>query len=355
MRVLHINTEKGWRGGERQTILTLAGLRERRVAAALIAQPGSPLFEGAVENRIPVCPLRMRGPLDVVAAWRLSVIARTKGVEVMHLQTAHAAALALLACLFRCKAKKVVSRRVDFPIRSAWKYNRFDAVAAISKAVRDVLISRGVVEEILRVIPSGIPVAVEKPADTESFRRETAKGARFLVASVGRLAAHKGHRYLIEALPRALAREPSITVAIIGDGELRTELERRARELDLAERVVFTGFRHDVLEIMWSLDLLVMPSLSEGLCTTLLDAMVRGVPIVATTVGGMPEVLDGGRFGLLAPPADPNALADAIVAALHDDAARKAMTNGADRWVRDNYSADVMVEKTLELYQNLVS
>ena len=359
MRVLHVNTERGWRGGERQTLLTVRGLLERGVWAGLVAQPGCPLYSAAAERGVIVHPLRIRGGFDPLAALRLARIVRDSGAGLLHLQTAHAGNLALLARLFGARPLLVASRRVDFRVKSAWKYNRFDAVAAVSEAIRRILIEGGVEGERIRVIRDGIPVDVRRPPSVDALRRELAEEGEGdeeggpLVGAVGHLTAHKGHRHLLEALPAILEQRPRLKLALIGDGELRGALERQARELGVAGRVVFAGFRADALDLLWALDLLVLPSVEEGLCTTLLDAMLRGVPIVASAAGGIPEALDDGRFGRLVPPGHPQALAEAVVAVLADEAGRRAMTEGAGEWVRRRFGADAMVDATLNLYREL--
>ena len=155
-------------------------------------------------------------------------------------------------------------------------------------------------------------------------------------------------------MPSILAREPSLILAIIGDGELRGELEWQASELGIADHVLFTGFREDALDLLCAFDLLVMPSVLEGLCTTLFDAMLRGVPIVASDTGGIPEAINGGRFGALVPPGDAPALADRVVAILRDEASRRVMTDGAVEWVRERFSVDAMAGATLDLYRELL-
>jgi glycosyltransferase involved in cell wall biosynthesis len=354
MRVLHVNTERGWRGGERQTLLTVEGLARRGVDVAIVARQGGMLAEAAERAGVRVFPLKMRGAADPLAALRLARIARRFGAEILHLQTAHAVSLARLGRLFGLRGKLAASRRVDFPITRAWKYNRLDAIAAISGKIKEVLIKGGVKEGLIRVVPSGVPVEVERPANVEALRRELADDSPVLIGTIGHLADHKGHRYLLEAMPRIVAREPSIRLAIIGDGELRGALESQASELGVADHILFTGFRGDAMDLLWALDLLVLPSVLEGLCTTLFDAMLRGVPIIASDTGGIPEALDNGRFGALVPPADPRALADRIVSILRDSSARRAMTDGAADWVRSRYSVDKMVESTLELYRGLL-
>ncbi|HUX08142.1 MAG TPA: glycosyltransferase [Acidobacteriota bacterium] len=354
MRVLHVNTELGWRGGERQTLLTLQGLTSRGVETALAAQLGGRLAEVAESLGIEVFPLKMRGGADPLAAFKLARVARRFGANALHLQTAHAASLALLARVFGLKARLVASRRVDFPITRAWKYNRMDIIAAISGKIRDVLVEGGVEAKRIRIVPSGVPTDVRIPPNLEALRRELAEYAPIVIGTVGHLADHKGHRVLLDALPGIITREPSLRLVIVGDGELRGALERQASDLGIADHVLFAGFREDALDLIWAFDLFVLPSLLEGLCTTLFDVMLRGVPIVGSDTGGIPEALDNGRYGALVPPGDPRALADRVLAILRDDAAKKAMTDGAAEWVRERYSVDAMVDSTVGLYREVL-
>lgn len=355
MKILHVNTELNWRGGERQTLLTLSGLKRYGIWAGLVARPGSAIVEAAAEEKIPVFPLAMRGPMDLIAARRLSKIIRRKKVEIIHLQTSHAASIGLIARGLRKRPVIVASRRVDFPVRNAWKYNRFNAITAISNFVANVLIGRGVKEELIRIIPSGVPVAVQHPENIKQMRDEIGGESRFLIGTIGHLADHKGHRFLIEAMPRILEKIDDVKLLIIGDGELRNELKERATFFGVEDRVVFTGFRKDVQDLIWTLDLYVQPSVKEGLCTTLFDVMLRNIPIVASNTGGIPEALSRGKFGKLVPPGEPDRLAEAIGELLLDEGQRRTLTDGAKSWVERNFSADAMIEKTVDLYKDLLA
>ena len=166
-------------------------------------------------------------------------------------------------------------------------------------------------------------------------------GERPRVGTVGRLAAQKGHRTLIEAA-RLL---PQADFVIVGDGELRAELERMA-----GSNVQLTGAREDVPELLASFDVYAQPSLYEGLCLAVIEAQAAGVPVVATPVGGMRETVVDGETGLLVPPEDPEGLAGAILRLLEDSALAKRLTAEASRRVRQRYSEARMIEETLGLY-----
>ena len=174
MKVLHVNTERGWRGGERQTLLTLRALMAHGVEVALAARSGGALAAAADGKGFEVYPLKMRAGAGPVAAFKLARIAKRFGADLLHLQTAHAVSLAVQARLFGLRAKLLASRRVDFAIKSAWKYNRLDAIAAISSKIREVLIEGGVDASRIRVIPSGVTTEVAHPEDVGKLRRELA-------------------------------------------------------------------------------------------------------------------------------------------------------------------------------------
>ncbi|OGL00951.1 MAG: hypothetical protein A3D33_19895 [Candidatus Rokubacteria bacterium RIFCSPHIGHO2_02_FULL_73_26] len=174
------------------------------------------------------------------------------------------------------------------------------------------------------------------------------------IGVAARMTAQKGHAHLLDALPAVLARVPAVVCVLIGDGPLRAPLEARARALGVAARCRFTGARADVADLVAALEVVVLPSRSEGLPFALLEAMALGKPVVATTVGGCPEVVEDGRTGWLVPPGDAPALAGAVLRLLEDAPAARAMgARGAAR-VRAEFSLARMVDALQTLYAALL-
>jgi glycosyltransferase involved in cell wall biosynthesis len=171
-----------------------------------------------------------------------------------------------------------------------------------------------------------------------------------VVGTVGRLAAQKGQRYLIEAAPRVLERHPDVRFAIVGDGELRTQLETQAAAARLEDRFLFTGMREDVAPLLASFDVFALPSLFEGLCLAVIEAQAAGVPVVATPVGGVRETVTAGETGVVCRPGDPVSLADGITWVLEHPAEAKRLATTARERVRERFSEQRMVEETLALY-----
>ena len=174
-----------------------------------------------------------------------------------------------------------------------------------------------------------------------------------IVGNIAALVPHKGQKYLIDAAAIVVREAPEARFLVLGEGELRQALEHQVRHLHLSQHVVFAGFRTDVLAVLRGLDLFVMSSVTEGLGTSLLDAMAASRPIVATQAGGIPEVVVDGETGMLVPPRDGAALAAAILAMLRDEPGRRRMAEAGLARVRTAFSVDRMVEATLAVYASV--
>lgn len=364
LRILGVDPELGYAGGETQVIgLTLALLRSGHHAELACDQRGR-LYERARREGIECHPLSIRNALDFAAAMRLRHLISHSRYDVVHFHTSRAHSMAPFA---RGHARAlIVTRRMDYrPNRlfAPYLYNRaVDAVAAISSKVADALGEAGVSRDRLRIIPSGVDCDHFHPAD--SSEREVARTrlgiARddFLVGTVGMLEVRKGHRYLLEAiaiLNRSRGEASRIKCAIAGDGAMRDELAKLAKELGIASDTLFLGMIGDSRQLLDALDVFVFPSLEEGLGVALLEAMACGLPVVATRAGGVVDIVEDNRSGLLVSPRDPVSLANAI-ASLANDATRRSQLGGAARMrVSENFSMDAMTKKTIDLYRTCLA
>lgn len=335
----------------------LAGLRSRGLRPRLATPPASPLGTRARDAGIETVPLVSRGDVDPGAAMRLRREARE--ADLLHLHTGHAHALGLLATAgLRPRPAVVVSRRVDFPVSGGWagrlKYGRgVDRFVAVSREVARVLEAGGVPAERIAVVHSGIdPTRFAVPVDSGRLRAALAIPNRAkLVGFVGALVPHKAPGDLLEALAR-LPRE--VHGVLVGSGELGESLRRRAAADDLSGRVHFLGHREDVPALLAAFDVFCLPSRREGLGTSVLDAMAAGVPVVAADGGGIPEMVVDGQCGLLAPAGRPAALAERLQRVLSDGDLAAALVAGGRERVGE-FTADRMVEKTLAVYEDVLS
>ena len=359
---LHIDTARTWRGGQYQALLTVRGLRRRGQRAALAAQPQGELFR-RVSGETDLYPLAPRGDLDPVAVWELSRLVRRLAPDVIHAHDAHAVAVAALARSLvgpGAPASLIASRRVDFHVRdnafSRWKYRRVDRFICASAAIRDMLSGDGVPPERTCVVHEGIEIErIERAPALDLHHEFDLPPGCPIVGNVAALVPHKGQRHLVDAAAHLVREIPDARVLIVGAGELEGTLARQIGRLHLDGKVILTGFRSDVPSVLKGLDLFVMSSITEGLGTSVLDAMAAGLAVVGTRAGGIPESVVDGETGLLAPPADAGTLARAIVALLRDARKRRALGAAGRRRARAAFSADRMVEETAAVYADVVA
>jgi glycosyltransferase involved in cell wall biosynthesis len=354
---LHIDTARTWRGGQNQVLLTVNGLREIGQRAALVAHPDGELRRRAAEG-LELIPIAPRTEMDLSAAWRLARVVKRLRPDVIHAHDPHGIAMASLALSMGSAAAGwhspalIASRRVDFHLKSnslsRWKHRQVDCFIAASDAIRKILLADGVapqravtVHEVDRIV-STPPVNVH-----EAFWLPHQAP---VVGNVAALVPHKGQRHLLEAAHLVVKEVPDARFVVLGEGELRQQLERQVRDFHLEKHVFLPGFRSDVIGCMKGFDIFVMSSITEGLGTSLLDAMACRRAIVATSAGGIPEVVVDEETGLLVGPRDHAAMAKAIVRLLSDRALRERMGAAGFARVQERFTAERMVAATTEIY-----
>jgi glycosyltransferase involved in cell wall biosynthesis len=361
LRVLHINTERTWRGGEQQTLSLAHGLATRGHESQLCVQPGRELHQRAAAAGLTCHPIAMRVEWDPLAIARIARLIRTRAFDIVHMHTSHAHTIGVIAARLARRAKTVVSRRVDFSIYrhalslSGFKYRHgVDRYIAISQAVKSALVKDGIDAARIDIVHSGID------PDRLANAGAPLERARFgipesvpLVGTVAHMAWHKGLETLVDAAPEIVRLRPDAHIVLVGDGELRQELGARAHAGPVADRIHFAGFQKDVAPWHRAFDVFVMPSVMEGLCTSILDAFSLRKPVVASAVGGIPELVHHDRTGLLVPPRDAGALAAAIVGLLGDPARAARLGAQAHALLLADFTVDSMVEGTLSIYRML--
>ena len=348
MRILHIDTERTWRGGEQQLLYLVKGLKEREHTSSVICQPGSSLEDAVKKAEIDAIPIKMRSEIDILAAWKIGRFLRRGKYDILHAHTSHAHSIGLLASFFGKVKAMGVSRRVDFPIRSRLKYNSFAVhYIAVSEAIKRVMAAGGISPQKIDVVRSCIDLDRLDNAVISDVRAEFGIGKDIIIiGNIAHMADHKGQIYLIRAANIIKNKYQNIKFIIVGDGELRSRLELEAHKLGLNDILIFTGFRKDVISILASFDIFAFPSHLEGLGTSLLDAMAMRKPIVSTTAGGIPEAVENGINGILVPPKDPESFAKALLSLIENRALRLKYGNAGrtlvekklllTRWLKDN-------------------
>ncbi|HEY6218828.1 MAG TPA: glycosyltransferase family 4 protein [Gemmatimonadaceae bacterium] len=357
LTVLHIDTERGWRGGERQVFWLARAMLAAGHRPLVAARVGEPLAIRARTKGLEVVDCRPRGELDLRAAWRLRGVVSRMEVDVVHAHTAHAVTLGALA-LLGSSVPLVASRRVDFPLRrgptSRWKYRRAARIIAVSSAVRRILVSGGIEESVIDVVPDGTDVHRRaEPASRDTLRQLGVPAGAPLVVQVAQLVSHKDPVNFVRAMRVVVDAIPSAHGLLVGEGPLRSAATAEVKTLGLEGHVHFGGFRDDADALLASADVACLSSREEGMGSVLLDSMVFGRPVAATTAGGIPEVVRDGETGLLAPPESPKALGEALVRLLKDaDLRRRMAAAGKER--AGEFSVERMAERTVAIYEEVI-
>jgi glycosyltransferase involved in cell wall biosynthesis len=327
--IFHCDLEPGLRGGERQLLYLAAALRARGRDGVICAKLGGELEAkarqmGFMTSSQSVLPLIMR--------------ARAEGA-IIHAHTGHAAGTA--AIMAWAGVPSVSHRRVDFPVSglsARFKYGAAHKIVCVSKAISEIMKAAGTPEKKLAVIPDGLPVTVEEskwagvdagrfavpsPEDRASFRKALAEEFRFppdaiLIGNLAALVPHKDHDTLLAAAVIVLLQRPKVKFLIAGRGPEESNLFESIKRMGLLGKVILLGHRADPVPLLKALDIYVQSSWGEGMGSVLIEAAACGIPIAATTAGGIPEVVDDGATGLLVPPRNPEQLAKILIRLIDD-------------------------------------
>jgi L-malate glycosyltransferase len=362
LSILHVSTELGWRGGEQQIKLLTDGLTYRGHRCIVFTPGGSALHRDRTQAGL-ARALNLRfGEFDLLAARRIEAAARDIKIDLIHAHTSHAHALSLRAAR-QLNIPLIVSRRVDFPVGGNWlsrrKYfARNVRYIAISEAVKKVLLAAGIPQSHVAVVYSG--VNPERFGQRGNDRDENAAKqwgcipGQWLIVNIAALTDHKDQTTLLHAA--ALLRDKNVPyrLVIAGSGELESKLKMQQRDLRLEEHVQFAGYVKDTGWLLRAADIFVMSSHMEGLCTSILDAMAVGVPVVATNTGGIPEIVTHGKNGLLSRPRDPAGLAASIQQLMETGDLRHLFHHSGRHTVMERFTNDRMVDGTIQVYQDIL-
>ena len=361
MRIFHCDVRTIWAGGQNQLWRLAVGLRERGHRQWIVTRHESPLARRAGAGGFQVLAHPFRGEVDPRATLGLRRMIAHHRPDVVHSHDPHSLTPAALAArLLRPRPLVVGHRRVDFHIRanpfSRWKYaHGADHLVAISQRVKEVLVEDGVRDGHVTVIHSGI--ALETPPPPEGPDLRTRAGAPMgvpLVLTIASTEAYKDHPTLIDAAGLLFERRPDAWWVVLGTGGLFADTVARVELGGHADRLRYLGFVEGARGLLPHADVFVLSSRTEGLGTSVLDAMAAGIPVVATAAGGIPEMVDHERTGLLVPPGDAAALAVAIQRVLDDPALGKRLADAASVRVRD-FDVGRTIERTEELYRRLLA
>jgi len=356
---LHIDLERTWRGGQRQVYFLVRELRRDGHQAYLVSRKDSPLAKRLEDERLPVYTMRFFGEMDVMAARRIAKIAVKMGIRILHAHSSHAHTLALIAKRSVPGGRVIVHRRVDFKpgddALNRWKYGSTDGYVAISNAIKDVLVDYGIDQKKITVIHSAVEPATPSDDARRKIREELGMDDETpLILNVAALVDHKGHKFLVGAMPKVLQHFPKAVCIVAGEGELKGDISKQIKSLDLQENLKLLGFRQDVPDLMAAADLYISTSHLEGLNSSLLDASMMGLPVVATRAGGQPEAVSDGVSGLLANNRDTEDIADKIIRILSNRELAAKLSRGGREYARQ-FTPQAMARQIAGFYERVAS
>ena len=355
LKILHIDPERRWGGGEAQVLGLLSYLAERGHHNDLLTDPDGRLFQQSQALSVRTLPLVVCNDLDFRPIPKLRRLIRDENYDVIHFHTKRAHALSFWLSHGTPGPKYVVTRRMDYPESRSWYtrylYNRkVDGVIAISGKIRELLIEAGVQRERIRLIHSGIdPRPFETAANDRAVDCE-----RIVVGMIAVLEERKGHRVLLEAARRLKARGCQIGYRLAGEGPLRKSLEETTIQLGLNQDVRFLDFVSDIPAFLNSVDVVVLPSLFEGLGVSVLEAMAAGKAVIASRAGGLADVVVDAVTGFLVAPGDAEALANAIVKLAGDRSLSREMGQKGKARLKEHFTMEQMAKKNEGYYYALL-
>jgi len=347
LRILHVDSGREWRGGQRQVLLLARSQREQGHEPLVVAATDAPLLHRLRSAGLAASGVRMRADWDLAAARRLRNLIHTWRPDVVHAHDARAHALAMGALIGRRTLPLVVTRRVAFVPRGRLKYGpRIARFIAISQAVQAALQQGGVPADRIEIVYSGVPLPrVEAPRD---WRTERGWGPETVLCGVvGAMTAEKGVR-LLSAIGEQLAPELRSRVRLVLLGGSATGTETLG-----GIEAFRAGFVDEVHPAMAGLDMLWHPSSAEGLGTAVIDAMALRIPPVAFAVGGLPELILDGTTGSLVAPGDVAAFARSAGALIADPEQRSRLAAAGPARAAE-FGVERMVAGTERVYRHVL-
>jgi glycosyltransferase involved in cell wall biosynthesis len=371
LRILQTNFHKYMVGESRRVLAKVHGLQQRGHYVVLASPAKSAIIKRAQDMGLNTFTgVQFRSGFHPISEWRdiwtLRRLIKERRINIVHTHGSKDSwAGALAAWLSFDNVKVVRTRHNHYPVSrhlfNRWLYRRLThRLVAISQYIKASFTKDNFVPpEKISLIYSAVDTTKFNPAaDGQAFRQELGVEAdEQLVGMVAFVIPRKGHKYFLEAATEILraAEKRKLKFVIVGDGDdnLEAELKAQVQRAGLAKQILFTGFRPDVAPVLAGLDVFVLPTLEEALGMAIIEALAMEKPVVATRVGGVPEMVRHMETGLLVPPKDAARLSEAITTLLHDDKLARRLAKNGRKLVEREFSTTAMVNKTEELYYKL--
>lgn len=356
LKILHLDTGRELRGGQQQILILAKELEKRGHQQTIACRAGSFLEARANQEGIATLGLPLRGAQVLLSIVALRRTLRSERFQIIHAHDGRGQTISWLASA-GLPVRRIASRRVTFIPRGRTlhrlKYNRgCHGVIAVSEFIRGLLIRSGISPSKIAVIPDGIYFPAKLP-DTDERKQIRANfgfgEADFVIGHAGAFTPEKGQEIALQAFKLLEQRLPQARLLLAGEGPLLRVLRQEWG----SRKVCFLGYVDDLCSFMNCLDLFIMPSLSEGLGSSALIAMAHGVPVIASRVGGLPEIVDEGKTGWLTEPGSAAGLAERMAAAAAD---RRLLERAgfAAREKAWGFTSDIMAARTEDFYESVM-
>jgi L-malate glycosyltransferase len=347
MKIIHINLERGWYGGERQTHYLMQGLRELGHTCVAIARADDIFAQRISKDGFTVSSIRkpfiIHGHL-------------LRDCDVIHAHEVRGLQLAVLWKILH-KRPVIYTRRVDYyPGRhfiNRLKYREIDRLVAISSTIQSMMLQWGVPPDKIRLIHSAVFMHKEFPSHAPEELKQRFQGKK-VIGCIASLVRHKDHNTLLGAADIIRNSRDDVIFLLIGEGELRGELERKVRDMGL-NNIVFEGYQDNPYKYFPLFDIFTLSSREEGLGSSILDAFLYRVPVVASAAGGIPDLVKDGETGLLVPIENPLMLAQGLMRMLYDETLRTRCTEKAYVLLQQKFTVEAMSRSYEALYRETLT
>jgi len=363
MRILHLSTPTSWRGGEQQVAYLMQQLEHKELEQFILCAKGGAMETYCQQNNIRYFSKKKGSSFNLFFARYIKSLCTQLSIDLLHIHDSHGHNLAVLAAdIWQNKTPMILARRVDFPIRnkrySVYKYNhpKIPQIICVSNAIQNILAEKVKDPNRLLTIHSGIDLQRFQNIRSSNILRETYQipNNELLIGNVAALAPHKDYpTFLRTAHLLKTKYQLKAKYCLIGEGKERASIEQLISDLGMKNEVILTGFRNDIEQILPELDIFLFTSETEGLGTSLLDAIACQVPIVATQAGGVPEIIIHQKTGLLAPIKDTEALAKSVLQLRNDEGLKTQIIEGANSHLQA-FTIDSLSNKTHEVYKKFL-
>lgn len=358
--VLHSESSMGWGGQEKRTVRELVGLSPNRFRPLLVCRPGSKIGQEAQSRGIVVEWVKMRGNFDPWAVFQLMNLIQRHRVDIVHTHSSADSWMSSVAAKLSPRRPWVVrTRHLSCSIRNRLIYRWMaDRVITVGESTRKYMVhEKGIPKDKIITIPTGVDLEKFNPRRVKKdFRNEMAIPANApVLGTVAVFRRLKGHVYILRAMKEILSFYPDAKLLLVGEGPQEENLRRTMEELGVGKAVILPGYREDVERLLQAMDVFVFPSLQEALGTAIIEAMAMEKPVVASRVGGIPEIVEDGKTGFLVNPEDVQGIAERVLFLFGNPALAESMGKAGRRVVEEHFDTRQMVERIEKLYEWLLA